>query len=458
MRKEASLLAALALCVAGCPNTHEFATSDTGVDSGGGGTDTGTLANDGGGTGTDGGAAMDGGGTGTDAATTSDGGGTGTDAGFGCGPMSGVDCDGDYVGRCTPGCSADQCCSPQNGHFMCMPRNADGTCPLADLFIDGTHIDGTGYAIEYQNFAADDCALVEGCVDGPGLRRLLRWDTWTPNQGQADMYLGATPARGVSSGPYVWSACHGHHHFNSYADYELLGSDGSQAAHGHKQAFCLLDYHPYPCGGAGQPACRYPDPAAVYTCGNQGIERGWQDVYERNLDCQWIDVTDVAPGDYQLHIALNTLHILPESDYTNNDLYVSVTIPPPPTGDITLACTSSMRGLGRECGWNRASDPSLGTCTPGASVTLGCSSGCGLGMCTGDTILRVCEGSHDPDCNAPVAIAQNDDSGCPGTGRCGTTGDCCSQVTFTCPTSGTYAAFWGPYTSGTAATCTLAAR
>jgi len=130
---------------------------------------------------------------------------------------------------------------------------------------------------------------------------------------------------------------------------------------------------------------------------------------------------------------------------------------PVPT-DITMACAARTSGADRECGWTRASDPGIGTCTPGANVTLGCSAGCGLGMCTGDTVLRVCDSSHDPTCNAMVEIAQNDDSGCPGTGRCGASGDCCSQVMFTCPASGTYSAFWGPYTTGTAATCTLAAH
>ena len=377
---------------------------------------------------------------------------------FGCNASSGVDCDGDYTDRCTPACTADQCCSPQHGTFTCMPRNADGTCPLADLFIDGRHIDGSmgSYVVEYVNFEPGDCAIAEGCVDAPGVRRLLRWDTWTPNQGTADMFLGRTPRDGVSSGPYVWSQCHMHHHFQSYADYELLASDGSQAAHGHKQAFCLLDYHQYPCGGAGQPACRYPDPMQHYTCGNQGIERDWQDVYERDLDCQWIDVTDVDPGDYQLHISLNTLHILPESSYDNNELLVGVTIPALPEGDVTQACAMRTDGLARDCGWTRATDPSLGTCTPGASVTVGCSAACGLGACTNDTILRVCDGTHAASCTAPYAIAMNDDSGCGG-GAC-TGGDCCSQVTFTCPASGTYAAFWAPFSSRNAATCTLAAR
>jgi hypothetical protein len=383
----------------------------------------------------------------------------------GCDPTLGIECDGDWDGRCTPACTTDQCCSPQHGAFACVARNADGSCPLGDLFIDQRWIDGTRgtYEVSYRTFAADACEIMEGCVDAPGTRRLLRWDTYTPNQGMADMFLGITPARGVSSGPFEWSACHGHHHFTSYAHYDLVAGDGSVAATGHKQAFCLEDYYVYPCGGTGEPRCVGEPPTAVYNCGNQGIQMGWQDSYwgtgSNPLPCQWIDITDVPAGDYTLNIDINTEHILAESDYSNNHLEISVTIPaPPPDNDVTMACSTRTSGADRDCGLTRSSDPGVGTCTPGASVTLGCSTGCGLGSCTGDTVLRVCDGSHDPTCTAREAIAQNDDSGCPGTGRCGSSGDCCSQVTFTCPASGTYAAFWGAYTSGDTATCTLAAR
>ena len=37
-----------------------------------------------------------------------------------------------------------------------------------------------------------------------------------------------------------------------------------------------------------------------YDCSNQGIQAGWSDLYGNSLDCQWLDVTDVPPGDYFL--------------------------------------------------------------------------------------------------------------------------------------------------------------
>jgi hypothetical protein len=234
----------------------------------------------------------------------------------GCNSANGIECDGDWTGRCGAPCDPDECCSPQEGDFECVPRLEDGSCPAADLWVDAASAEPF---VSTRRFRDNSCALVEGCIGGPGERTLLRFDTWTPNTGGADMYLGRTPADGESTETYTWSACHGHHHFNTYAEYELLTEDGTcVAATGHKQAFCLLDFYQYP---GTNPV------GSHYDCGNQGIQMGWQDVYDSDLDCQWIDVTDVPPGNYTLRIRINLEHILNESDYSNNEALIPVTIP-----------------------------------------------------------------------------------------------------------------------------------
>jgi hypothetical protein len=367
-----------------------------------------------------------------------------------CHPERGVECDGDWTftnpqtGQpfCNPGCTAEECCSPFHGQFQCLPRNTDGGCPAADIWVDEAQIEDNAF-VEYRYFTESSCARVEQCVGGTGTRRLLRFDTWTPNTGGADLFLGQTPQDGISTTMYEWSACHMHHHFNSYAAYELLRYDGTVVATGHKQAFCLLDYYRYPGRN---------DMGQVYNCGFQGIQAGWQDVYGSELDCQWVDVTDVDPGYYILHIELNGEHLLNESNYNNNHAFVPVEVPAEPGPvNVTEPCTGAARGTTRNCGW-QVSGPF--TCTPGQSVTVGCSAQCGHGQCTGDTIMRVCDATVGPDCSTRWQIAVNDDSGC-GDGSCGRGGDCCSRVAFQCPPSGTYAVFTGAYDTRDDASCTV---
>jgi len=46
-----------------------------------------------------------------------------------------------------------------------------------------------------------------------------------------------------------------------------------------------------------------------------------------SCDCQWLDITDVAPGAYSLRVTINPDRVLTESNYDNNETTVPVTIP-----------------------------------------------------------------------------------------------------------------------------------
>ena len=52
--------------------------------------------------------------------------------------------------------------------------------------------------------------------------------------------------------------------------------------------------------------------------GNQGIGLGCQDTYGSGLDCQWIDITGVVDGTYQVEVRVNPDGDLAELDDTNN--------------------------------------------------------------------------------------------------------------------------------------------
>jgi lysyl oxidase len=166
-------------------------------------------------------------------------------------------------------------------------------------------------------FSDSSCEVMEGCVGGSGPRLLLRFDTVSANRGTANLALGAPPPAGESNTVFEWSQCHGHHHVRDFASYELLDATGTVVLTARKQSFCLEDVENI------QPGI----PAIGYSCSDQGITRGWADVYSRFLPCQWIDVTNVQAGTYTLRIVVNPLRTLPESNYDNNTFTVSVVVP-----------------------------------------------------------------------------------------------------------------------------------
>ena len=161
-------------------------------------------------------------------------------------------------------------------------------------------------------FDPQACEVAEGCVGGYGNRRLLRFNDVTANLGTADLDLGPTPPPGVSSGVFVWSPCHQHHHVAGFEDYALVGVAGAIVA-GHKQAFCLRDDEREQAAAP-----------AHYTCTDQGISAGWADVYQPQLACQWIDVTGVPPGAYTVRVTVNPTRAFAESDYGDDVLEFSV--------------------------------------------------------------------------------------------------------------------------------------
>jgi hypothetical protein len=198
------------------------------------------------------------------------------------------------------------------GFTACAPG-----APCPDLVVDQDDLRAS-IVIATRTFAPTDCAVVEGCITQTGTRRLLRFDTATANIGTGDLVLGA-PTAGVC---FQFSQCHQHYHFLNFSQYTLYQADGTTvAATGHKQSFCLEDVEQY------QPAPA-PDPASPFTCMNQGLHVGWEDVYPNDIDCQWVDITGVPAGNYLLKVAVNTAGYIPETNYSNDSATVPVTIPP----------------------------------------------------------------------------------------------------------------------------------
>ncbi|XP_072295386.1 lysyl oxidase-like 5a [Eucyclogobius newberryi] len=216
--------------------------------------------------------------------------------------------------------------NPPNRRISPSARNPPGTGygtrffhrGLPDLVPDPYYIQSDSYIHRMQMYALR-CAAEENCLSSsayrPGVsdleyRVLLRFPQRVKNQGTAD-FLPQRPRH-----QWEWHYCHQHYHsMEAFSTYDLLDvSTGLKVAQGHKASFCLEDTNCDP-GIRRRYAC---------TSHTQGLGPGCYDTYHANIDCQWIDITDVPPGNYILKVTVNPAHLVEESDFSNNEVQCDV--------------------------------------------------------------------------------------------------------------------------------------
>jgi len=277
---------------------------------------------------------------------------------------------------------------------------------LPDLIIWGPTVNPLA---RNQTFANNACEVLEGCAT-PGTRRYLQFDTETRNIGTGDLFLGNPNGNPL----FQFDSCHGHYHFNGFAEYRLLNTNGVPVAVGNKVGFCLLDLVRWdPNANA----------SSIYDCGYQGIQRGWGDVYVSTLPCQWIDITGVPAGVYFLEMEIDPDNRIVELNETNNVTRVLVTIEDPCTGPPANNSFSGAQALtwriasatGRtECATKESSEPNHAGNSGGASIWYRWTapySGNVVITTEGsnfDTLLGVYRGSA---VNSLTLVAADDDAG-----------------------------------------------
>jgi hypothetical protein len=130
------------------------------------------------------------------------------------------------------------------------------------------------------------------------------------------------------AGFFVFHPEHDHTHLEDWAIYrlrEVLPGDavGEIVVEGEKTSFCLLDSAVYDSGLPG-----FPGSGEYFSCGTgtQGISVGFQDIYDKSLPDQWIDVTDVTDGTYWLESEVDPENHVLEKDEANNVARIKVTL------------------------------------------------------------------------------------------------------------------------------------
>ncbi|MEV7097888.1 lysyl oxidase family protein [Amycolatopsis sp. NPDC051045] len=193
----------------------------------------------------------------------------------------------------------------------------------------------------------------ENVGDGPlllyGRRDSTKQDTMTVRQALRNGTDGSIPdsypAAQRATGTFTYyepALAHQHWHLMNFEHFALVSPQGKTVVTDRKNGFCLgdrfrvadvgrLNHVPGDTGTDGKLAetlranmCRHHEPTALDVL--EGISVGAGDDYKYTVDFQWLDITRVPPGTYDLVNTVNADRTLLETNYRNNSAAVALSI------------------------------------------------------------------------------------------------------------------------------------
>lgn len=117
-----------------------------------------------------------------------------------------------------------------------------------------------------------------------------------------------------------------------FATFNVYNSTGHRVAEGHKASFCLEDNQcmpdvkpKYACANFGDQGTHAPIRKCCNTFNaifillhSKGITVNCSDIYRYNIDCQWVDITEMEIGTYTIKISINPEFKVGEMSFENN--------------------------------------------------------------------------------------------------------------------------------------------
>jgi hypothetical protein len=208
-----------------------------------------------------------------------------------------------------------------------------------------------GFGSSVDNVGAGPLLVVGRRDPGAAAGEMLASQLVRRSDGSTRTYPGVGRLR------YTLETSHQHWHLARFQRYELRGATGSLVRPDRKTGFCLGDRYESDLTTSleGEPEA----PIWVDECGRSrpslatvraGISVGYGDNYLPHLEGQYVDITGVPAGRYELVHRVNADKALRESNYANNAASIVVEIDwpqgqrQPPRIDVVGRC-----GAGRRC-------------------------------------------------------------------------------------------------------------